>query len=181
VNTRKLLIILLAAVLLAVYYLLGMGYLRQSREKAALASQLAEATQSLVQMTPSSDDLEARLAAARADLDSAKNSLPARPSSTQMINAILKLAEECQVGAIPLITNPWATENLGDYSYSVFRLNIAVTGTFTNLVSFVNKLENGELRTLIIENISVSRAEHAPGEATYITASLYLAIYTQSD
>ena len=184
-KTKKLLIILLIAVLLVVYYLLGMGYLKQRNEHEALASQITEATQALTQLPKPPDDLEQRLAAAQASLDTAKNSFPGRMNSNEIVNTTLKTAADCRVKAIPLITQPWTTEGFGDHSYSVFRLNVAVTGTFTQLVSFLNKLENGELRTLIVEDLSVTRvtehyeAESAPEGTVPINASLDLVIYTQ--
>jgi Tfp pilus assembly protein PilO len=186
VKTRKLLIILLVAVLLVVYYLLGTGYLKQRQENEALASQLANTAQALAQIPQPPADLESQLAAAQASLDAAQNLLPASMNSTQIVNTILRLADEDKVKAIPLVTQPWTTIELGDHSYSVFRLNVAVTGTFAQLVSFVSRLENGELRTLIIEDLSVTRAtgeagaKSAPVGTIPVNASLDLAIYTQS-
>lgn len=184
-KTRKLLIILLIVALLAVYYLLGMDYLKQRQEGKALASQLTDNTRALAQMPEPPGDLEPRLAAARASLDTVRNSLPGKMNSTQIVNTILKLAVECKVKAIPLVTHPWTTEDFGDHGYSIFRLNIAVTGTFAQLVSFVNKLETGELKTLIMEDISVTRVVETSGEESTpdgivpINASLDVAIYTQ--
>lgn len=183
-KTRKLLIILLIAALLVVYYLLGTDYMKQRQEHEALASQINDATVTLAQMPEPPTDLELRLAAAQDSLDTAKSSFPGRMSSTLIVNSILRLAEECEVKAIPLVTQPWTTEALSDYNYSVFRLNVAVTGTFTRLVSFISKLENGELKTLIIEDISVTRVAELPEavsapEGIPVNARLGVAIYTQ--
>jgi Tfp pilus assembly protein PilO len=182
VNTKKLLIILLVAVLLVVYYLLGTGYLKQRREYAALSSRVADTTLALAQMAKPPDDLETKLAAAQADLDAARGLLPAKPSSTKLVNTILRLAEACKVKAIPLSTSPWAKGSIGDYSYEIFRINIAVTGGFTDLVNFVDRLENGEISSLTVENINVTRdtmsgAEGTPGKP--VSATITLAIYTQ--
>ena len=102
------------------------------------------------------------------------------------LQCILKLADECGVKAIPLITQPWTTEALSDYNYSIFRLNVAVAGYFTQLVSFLSKLEKGEIQTLIVEDISVTRVaepsgnESSPEGTIPVNASLDLAVYTQS-
>jgi Tfp pilus assembly protein PilO len=186
VKTKKLLIILLIAVLLVVYYILGMDYRKQRDENEALASQITDTTQTMAQIPEPPDDLEQRLAEAQASLDTVKNSFPGKMSSTKIINTILKLAEECEVKAIPLITQPWKTGELSGHNYSVFRLNIAVTGTFAQMVSFLSKLETEGLQTLIVEDLSVTRVTELPGEegapegTIPINASLDLAIYTQS-
>ena len=184
-KTRKLLVTLLIIVLLVVYCRLGMDYLKQGSEHEALASQITDATWTLAQMPGPPVDLDQRLSAAQASLSAEQSTFPGEMNSTRIVNTILKLADECEVKAIPLITQPWTTEAFSDYDYSVFRLNVAVTGTFAQLVSFVNKLENGELQTLIVEDLSVTRvieqseAESAPDGTVPVNASLNLAIHTQ--
>jgi hypothetical protein len=107
-------------------------------------------------------------------------------NSTEVINTILKLADACKVKAIPLTTQAWSIESAGEYGYYVFRLDIAVEGSFSQLVSFLSNLENGELKTLIVKDLSVTRVMEQSGEeaiskeTTPVTASLSLAIYTQS-
>jgi Tfp pilus assembly protein PilO len=185
-KTKKLLIILLVAALLIVYCFLGMGYLKQHNEHKVLASQITEANQTLAQIPKPPDDLEPQLAAARASLDTVENSFPREMSSTKIVNAILKLADNCEVKAIPLTTQPWKEVDISGHSYSVFRLNVAVTGTFAQLVSFLSKLENGEPQTLIVEDLSVTRVAEPSGEegtpegTIFVNTSLDLAIYTQS-
>jgi len=183
VNTRKVLISLLVVALLVVYYLLGTGYLKQRQAHTGLTAQVADAGQALAQVVKPPEDLAARLAAAQADLDAARGSLPARPSSTQLVNTILRIADACHVQAIPLTTQPWTEDSAGDYSYAVFRLSIAATGTFADLVTFANRLEDGEIPTLFIESLGVSHDTSGEGGTTLdampITAQLGLAIYTR--
>lgn len=165
--------------LLAVYYFLEMDYLRECRGHEALAAQINEATRTLAQTPKPPQDLEQRLAAAQASLAASQSDLPRDLNSTQVINAILRLADACQVRAIPLVTSPWSFENIGE-GYHVFRLNMAVRGSFSQLTSFVSQLEKGEFGTLVVEHLSVARStEPAEGEAIPVTASLDLAIYTQ--
>jgi hypothetical protein len=183
-KTRNLLTALLVVVLLVAYYLMGTGYLKQRREHAALAFQLTDTTRALALIPNPPGDLEARLTAARDSREKVKDMLPGQMSSTSIVNTILKLADDGKVKAIPLITQPWTTVNMGGYECSVFRLSVTVTGTFPQLVSFVNQLENGELKTLIVEDISVYRATGTsggitPGKTAPVNASLNLAIYTQ--
>jgi len=184
VKTRKPLIIILVLVLLVVYYLVGTDYRKQRRQHLSLASQIIETTQILAQGPLTPADLEPRLAAAQADLEAIKSSFPSYTNSTSIINMILILAEEIGVKAIPLVTQPWTSESVKGQDYSVFRLNLAVKGTFAQLTNFLSSLEKGKPETLIIEYLSVDRASEPSGggsdsgDRTQVNASLKIAIYS---
>ena len=168
--------------LLVVYYLLGAGYLKQRQEHQALTAQIIEATETLKEM-PQPQDFGEQLAAAQASLAVEQNAFPGKVNTTQVINTILKLADECELKAIPLVTQPWSIEKVGEHDYYVFRLNVAIEGGFAQLVSFVSRLENGDYETLIVKNVSVTRLTEpaaAETEATIpVTASVDLTIYIQ--
>jgi len=182
----KLPIVILIIILSVVYYLFGIDYLNQRKEQKALASQLAEVTQTLGDVPEPPQNLEQQLEAAKASLAAEQGALPGKMNTTQVIDTILRLADDCQVKAIPLITEPWSKENIGQHDYYVFRLNLAVEGSFSQLVYFVKKLENGEFSTLTVEKVSLTRLsqqseDEGVDEGTIlITASLDLAIYAQS-
>jgi len=182
----KLPIVILIIILSVLYYLFGTDYMNQRREQKALASQIAEVTQMLGEIPEPPQDLEQRLEIAQASLAAEQSTLPSEVDTTQVIDAILRLADDCGVKAIPLATEPWTIEKIGEHGYHVFRLNLAVEGGFSQLVSFVKRLENGEFETLIGENVSVARVTEVSGEESVaeeimlITANLDLAIYTQS-
>ena len=96
------------------------------------------------------------------------------------------MSDVCEVKAIPLVTQPWSIENVGEHDYYVLRLNIAVEGSFSQVVSFISKLENEEFKTLTAKDLTVTRvSEQSKGETVtertiHVTASLALAIYTPS-
>jgi hypothetical protein len=176
-----LLIIILVIALLAVYYFIATDYLKHRRENQTLAPRLEEITRLLAQIPPSSADLEQRLDAARNDFQVTRDSFPDRANTTPVVNYTLRIAEDTGVKAIPLITQPWSTESVSDHDYAVFRCDISITGTFTRLVEYINRLETGELKTLIIESLSVERATEKTGEEAGIPveASAAIAVYTQ--
>ena len=182
----KLLIAILIIMLLVVYAYFGMGYVRERKEHEALTSQITDVSQTLAQMPGPPHDLEQRLAAAQASLAAEQSAFPSKMNSTEIVDTILRLADDCGVKAIPLITQPWSIENIGEHGYHVLRLDVAVEGSFSQLVSFLSKLENGEFKTLIVDDLSVTRATEQPEGETVtegtipVTASLDLAIYTQS-
>jgi Tfp pilus assembly protein PilO len=171
-------LIIALVVLLAVNCFMGMDYLRQRQKNEAVTSQIAEVTQTLADTPEPPQDLEQKLAEAEASLADAQNALPRDINGTQVINAILKLADACEVKAIPLSTRPWSADNIGK-GYYVFRINMAISGSFPQLTSFVSKLKNGEFESLVVESLSVTRVPTSSGETGSVTASLGLAIYTK--
>ncbi len=187
----KLPITILIIILAVVYYLFGIDYTNQRQEQAVLTSQITEVTQALSEIPEPTQNLEQRLEAAQANLAVEQSVFPSQVNTTRVIDTILRLADECEVKAIPLVTDPWSVENIGEHSYYVFRLNVAVEGSFSQFIIFVSKLENGEFDTLIVENISVTRLsqqseeesvedESVAEEIIPVMASLDIAIYTQS-
>jgi hypothetical protein len=176
-----LLITVLVLALVAVYYVTATDYLKQHRENKTLASQINEMTQMLARIPPTPADLEQKLKAAQSDFKTTQESLPDRPNTTETVDFILKLAEGTGVKAIPLETQPWNIERVGGYDYPVFRLSISASGTYTELSSFINQLETSELKTLIIESISVERAADKSGEegTMPVEASLGIAVYAR--
>jgi len=182
----KLLVTTLIIVLLVAYYLLGTGYAEQRREQVMLASRIADARQLLTQIPEPPEDLEQRLAAAETGRREAEDSFPARLNSTQVINYILKSAERHKITAIPLATKAWSDEVVGEHGYHVFRFKVDVKGNYSRLVSFLSGLEKGEYQTLVVEDLTVTRITEQPqdeyidGDTQTVTASLKLAVYTQS-
>ena len=176
---RKLLIVLLAAVLLAGYYFLGTGYLKQRQEQARLATGTAAAQQTLALVPTWPADLDLRLRDAMDAQAAAQKSLPVRMDTTQALNIILRLAEDCGVKAIPLATQPWTAEAIGGYEYSVFRLEMNVSGEFELVQSFLSRLETGEPGTLVLEYMRLTRPDGQP-EGEPVEAGLRVAIYARA-
>lgn len=182
-KTRKLLIAVLVIALIAVYYILGTDYLKQHGENTSLTSSIAGATQTLAQIPLPPADLKDELDTAQENLDAARNELPDRLNSTRIIDTILLLADEIGIKAIPLVTQAWTIESFYEHSYSVFRFNINLTGTFAQLVEFSGRLEAGELETLVLEYLTVDRdneSEDTPDGVIPVKASLDIAIYSQA-
>jgi len=176
----KLLVTTLIITLLVAYYLLGTGYLKQRQERTALASRVADAYQILARIPIPSQDIEPRLAEAKVRLAEVAHSFPTTINSTEVINHILELAKRYSITAIPLATEEWSTESVGEHQYNVFRLSVEARGSYPDLVTFISQLEKGLYRTLVIENAAIAWADEQPeDEAISVTASLDLAIYTQ--
>ena len=184
----KLLIAILIITLLVVYYIFGMDYINQRRERETLAFQITTVTQALAQISDppqNLDNLEQWLEAAQERLAAEQSMFPTRLNSTEVISTILELANSLGVNAIPLVTQSWSTEVVGENNYDVLRLTIRADGNFYQLVNFASRLENGEYQTLVVEDLNVDRAVTASGGngsegIVSFIASFDLAIYAQS-
>ena len=182
-KTHKWLILILVAVLLVVYYLIGSGYLKQHRQNVSLAAQISADTQALALIPSPPADLAQQLAAAQGSLQVAESSFTADTNDTNIVNRVLRLAEEIGVKAIPLGTAPWVAEKVSDRDYSVFRVTLEATGSFSQLLSFLDRLESGEPKTLVVEYLTVARAPDSSGTGSGdagtvpLTANIKIAVY----
>ena len=163
-----------------VYYIFGMDYINQRQEREALAFQIATVTQALAQMSDPPQNLEQRLEAAQESLAAEQSMFPSRLNSTEVINTILELANSLGVNAIPLVTQSWSTEVVGENNYDVLRLTVAAEGSFSQMVNFVSRLENGEYQTLVVEDLTVDRVTAGSEGIISFIASFDLAIYARS-
>ena len=182
---RKVLITILILALLAVYYLFGTDYMNQRNDKETLESQIAEENATLVSIPLSPADLDEQLASAEDSLWEIKETLNIDTNVTRIINGILRLGDETGVKAIPLSTQPWIIEKISNQFYSVFRIDIAITGNYTQMADFLYRVENGEPGTLIIEYLKIEKAPGSflyenPGEGP-ISANIRVAVYTLPD
>lgn len=177
-KSKSIIILLVAALiaLLVVYYFLGTDYREQRQAYDVLAARVNEATLTLTQTPEPPQDLEQRLAAAEANLAAVHSIFPSDLNSTRVINDILVLAGEYQVKAIPLVTKPWSMENIGK-GYHVFRIDMAVSGSFPQVTGFVSQLESASFAAITVENLGVTRLP--VGGNVPVVCNLDLAIYTR--
>lgn len=174
-KTWKWLVIILTIALLAVYYVLGTDFLKQRRQNTALSSQKAEMAAVLAMLPDTSADLEQQLADARAEHITAESSFSGNTNDTQIVNNILRLAQETGVKAIPLLTRPWSTESIYNHDYSVFYLTLSVTGNLNHVQNFIDRLENSSLPTMVIRYLKIERDATTTGVA--VQADIDVAVY----
>lgn len=182
-KSRNIITILLVVVLLVVAYMVVSDFMNQQNQKQTLEAQIAQAegTLALIPLPPA--DLAARLAAANQSLIAVQNSFAIDANDTHIVDRILKQAVSSGVKAIPLSTQAWVQESIANQYFSVFRIELEVTGTYANLAGFINQLEKDEPKTLIIEYL---RVETAPGvlmldiaarNTQPVTATIKIAVY----
>jgi hypothetical protein len=181
VSKGRLAVTISVVILAMVYAVLGMSYLNQRQKQEELTTQIAEASQTLNEMPQPPEGLEQQLAEAQTLLTAEQSSFPDEINTTQLVNAILGLAQSCEVNATPVETKPWEVETIGEHDYPVLRLTIAVEGSLPALTTFAHELEKGEYTTLIIEDLSASKdTEEADDGTTPVIGSLELAVYARS-
>ena len=185
-KSKKIVLILVIAVLLVAYYWLGTGYLKERRQNNALSVDITKTVLSLVEIPPSDPNLQQRLEAVQAELDIALSTFPAEPNTTTIINNILQTAEDIGIIVIPLGTRSWAIETINNYDVAVFRLNLTLSGTSAQFSDFLEQLENGETQTMIIEHLAVNKEDEVSYQESItessarIFADLDIAIYAQA-
>ena len=174
-KSKTVFIILIVAMLglLAAYYFLGTGLIKQRHNNEALASQITKKSDELAKTLKPSQDFDTRLAQAEENLADAISSIPTDLNSTLVINDILKLAQDCQITAIPLTAGPWMTGNKG---YHEFSITMSLSGSFDQVYTFLDRLENVEFKTFVIEALNVTRES---GTSAATQADLDLAIYSR--
>lgn len=183
-KTRKALIAILIIAVLAAYYIIGTGYMNRSSQKETLVAQVTAANAALALVPLPPTDLEEQLADTEDRLQALEETLNIDGNITRIVDRILRLAEETGVKAIPLSTQPWASEVYEDQDYSVFRIDLEVSGNFTQMVNFLNRLENGEPGTLVLEHVNVEKESgtllsESPDEGP-VTGNIRIAIYTSA-
>ena len=178
-NLVTIILVVIIAVLLGAHYLLGTDYLKHRQDQETLQAQITRTTRALAQTPGPAGDLESRLATAKSGLAAAKGALPLEVNSTRVIDAILRLAENSQVKAIPLTTKPWAKDTVVT-GYYAFRLSMSASGEFPQVSSFIGQLESGEFASVVVESLAVSRVFTTSEGAAPVVAGLTLAIYARS-
>jgi Tfp pilus assembly protein PilO len=182
-KTRILFIIILVAALLTVYGFIGSDYLNQRNQRDVYDSQIADAAATLMLIPQPPADLEERLAAAQDALKEAKNAFVFDFTNAEIINKILGSANQTGVTATPLQTEPWVQESIAGQTYSVLRVYFQVIGEYTSLLMFLHELEYGELKTLVIESLTVetmsgiSLLESSERYALPLSVSVKIAVY----
>jgi len=180
---NKIAIVLIIVILLVVYGLLAMDYMKQGPEQERLLSEIEEVNQSREALSEPSTAFSELLAVLQANLLAEYETIPDDISSSDVIDTILSLAQEIGVKAIPLVTQPWTEQHIGENTYRIFRINVEIKGFFSQVREYVSRLESGVFNTLIVEHvvIDIEDEEVYAGEATPVEASLDLAIFTQPE
>jgi len=184
---KRLLAIVLAIFLIAVYAFFGVDYLDQEAQKEVLTRGISDAREALALIAELPKDTEERLATAQAGLTAVQNEFPTEIDTTLVVSTILRLGEECGVKVLPLVTEAWSGNEVGGHEYPVFRVEIDVEGAFIDTMDFLSMLESTEFKTLILGDLNISSIgeplgeRDLDGETSLMMTNLELAVYVRPE
>lgn len=187
-SSRQLLIRVLIVCLLIGYIYFITDYLRQSRLQDELANQINDKAQALTLVPKPASDLQERLARAeQASLLTRQSMAPANVNITQTIDNILKLADKNNLKLTPLSTEQWAKKKAEETTYNVLQMELKIEGDFSDLVTFVQQLEDGKsFPSLAVERVDINAVSEAsePGATEVkpvITADVAVYLFTLAE
>ena len=125
--------------------------------------------------------LESKLETVKAALASAQVGFPATVDRNEVIDYILRVAGDSGIQILPLVSDGWATQNIGK-EYRVLKLSATAEGRLKDVEKFMTALQEGEYPTLVISEFTVTRKNAAapgfPGDEMQVTVGMKIGIYT---
>jgi len=126
------------------------------------------------------DDLESRLEAVEEELNSVQADFRYAVDRNQVIDYLLKVAGECSVQILPLVSGGWASQDMGQ-SYDVLTIGLSADGKLEDVKTFMTRIQNGKYPTLAIPDCTFIRygtGMPAAGDEIYVSVSMRIGIYT---
>lgn len=150
---------------------------------AGLTGNISALEQQIDEITLPADDLDAKLVALEAELALTQEGFPATVDRNEVTDYLLKTAEECGVQILPLVSEGWSEENIGQ-SYNVLSLSAIAEGSLTDVKKFITCLQNGRYKTLTIPDCTVERKDtktiSSNEDEMQVTVDIKIGIYTFS-
>lgn len=193
--TIKLIVLLLYIVLVITYFLWGIDdvYLwlaeKPVQENEELAMQIESSKEELVNIPRILPDLiveqEYQLEQAQEILAYEQRKIPTALNINDLVRDVIKIANDCQIKAIPLSTAPLALKPVGQYSYNYWHIFISIEGDFQNITNFVENIGGKYISTGTVTSITLERtgnpsdSSDIQNQTAAMSGSLELIIYTK--
>lgn len=193
--TIKLIVLLLYIVLVITYFLWGIDdvYLwlaeKPVQENEELAMQIESSKEELVNIPRILPDLiveqEYQLEQAQEILAYEQRKIPTALNINDLVRDVIKIANDCQIKAIPLSTAPLALKPVGQYSYNYWHIFISIEGDFQNITNFVENIGGKYISTGTVTSIILDRtgnpsdSSDIQNQTAAMSGSLELIIYTK--
>jgi Tfp pilus assembly protein PilO len=113
----------------------------------------------------------------KAAILSEENVLPDKTNPNEIVKEIISQSKSSGVNIVSLNTQDWAKTTIDKLNYQVLRINLGGKGQQAGIVDFIGKMQNTIYKTLVIDNISVTRPLDPLD--TDIIAELNLAVYAR--
>jgi len=118
------------------------------------------------------DDQQERLAKAQAELEEQKNAFPTMLGATELMETLLKIANEHHVD-LSLQTSQQPAD-FGDGQYYILTSSVSTSGKLSDLLAFIQYLEDGSIDTLKIQ-----QQVNFSGSGDSWTAGFSITVYSQ--
>jgi hypothetical protein len=181
---KRIALAMVIIILLAVFIIWGIDFIQavykdsSNPERDSLVKEINKVNR-LIDETPEPEvGLDLRLAQLEKELREEEQIIPDAMDSTTIVDAILKLAEPCDVTVTPMRTRDWSPEST---HYMVYTVNIVVEGSYQEVENFVERLENELYNNLTIVSMEILGGVQTDSEdAEPDTANLQVEIYTRN-
>jgi hypothetical protein len=176
----------LAGVFLLVIVIAANFYVWQARAvderlKDSLNGNLEVVQQQIDQVVEPADGLQAQLAAAQAAYAATQTGFPTAVDRNEVVDYLLDVAEENGVQILPLTSEGWKTEQVGQ-RYNVLSITATVSGSLENVLDLIDSLHHGKYPTLAISDCTIKRdiasSPGFPGKDMQVTVDISFGIYT---
>jgi hypothetical protein len=143
-------------------------------DKMALTLEIDKVNKSIAKVPAPDTQLPLKLAQLEREVKQESNSIPQKMDSTLVINAVLELAQSCNVTVTPIQTVDWS---MNDENFRVYTINLQVEGSYEEIVGFTGRLENELFANLIIVNLDISGGLEPDSDTGPDIASLTVSVY----
>ena len=177
-RTRIMIIALTICLVILFSYLLT-DYVKQTQLQNQLTAQTRQSRQLLVEMPLADPALTQRYEESHKANQDVRNTLGGQTvSTTDVIDRILQNAEESHVSAVPFTSDALQEKPVGNLSYLFQPLELSITGTLPDILSFLGKLENPSLYpSLLVTRLAISNANpSAVSQTAPVTGTLSLSL-----
>ena len=194
--TIKLIVLLFYIVLVITYFFWGIDdvYLwlaeKPVQENEELAMQIESSKEELANIPRILPALiveqEYQLEQAQEILAYEQRKIPTELNINDLVRDVIKIANDCQIKAIPLSTAPLALKPVGQYSYNYWLIFISIEGDFQNITNFVENIGGKYISTGSVTNITLDRtvnpsdSSDIQNQTAAMSGSLELIIYTKT-
>ena len=141
--------------------MIGSGYMtwmtvQDAGAKLSLDAQKQSATEALnrVTLATNMESVKGELAAVQAQLKEV--SFPEQAPGVELVAMLVRASKEVGVELGNLQVLAVEQEKVGTNSYNVTRQRLQVRGGPTQVAGFLSRLEKGEFRSLVINNLSIA-------------------------
>lgn len=154
---------------------LGWTYLQHYEKQALLHSEIDLFERVLGKELEGDEAIEARLAEAQAELAAVQAAFAIEVSSTEILDTVLEAAAQSSVQVNSVTVQGTRTMKIGESTYTLYPFYLRVQGSYTQLLAFLDRLEQGVVETLVLERVSLNEA----GDGSFV-ANLNFSVYSQA-